>query len=175
MPLMIALENLRAISVLPEIRDQEIENTHRLNLFQTTSGLKSSSKAQTKLFLRPVLRRYYIRGRITHPKRTRFQLIFQGQDGRCIKKYLIRTFPLMISFLGFVPTKDRTKGHSGAFAARYGGLQPFQTMSTIEPRLLNIQHLGQGLFNKDCFKRLDIIVNYCVTAHLGIRAYFNFT
>ena len=73
---MIALESLRAISVLPEIRDQEIENTHRLNLFQTSFDLKSSSMALMKLFLRPVLRRCYIRDQITHPKRTRFQLNF---------------------------------------------------------------------------------------------------
>ena len=79
---MIALESPRAISVLPEIRDQEIENTHRLNLFQTSSDLKSSSMALTKLFLRPVLRRCYIRGQIVHPKRTRLQLIIFNQDQR---------------------------------------------------------------------------------------------
>ena len=82
MPLMIALESLRAISVLQEIRDQEIENTHRLNLFQTSFDLKSSSMALMKLFLRPVLRRCYIRGQIVHPKRTRLQLIIFNQDQR---------------------------------------------------------------------------------------------
>ena len=79
---MIALESPRAISVLPEIRDQEIENTHRLNLFQTPSDPKSSSMALTKLSLRPVLRRCYIRGQITHPRRTKFQLPFLNQNGR---------------------------------------------------------------------------------------------